>query len=194
MSFGHRVVTGYNELQIIVPDDLLETASNILQEGRYTPVPHGEQYLEYPQHPREGTSPFPLAINLWHRDIPNDDPYRLEPIPDFILLFPQSYFGLDVNSTERFQFLDAGVAELDPLNARILVPKYHTFLEGLVHFVVDPPLGLEEPHRKGRVESDQFLNRLLTTRMKDDVYAADSVFVTRRRREILEELQTEDAR
>ncbi|KAG6827860.1 hypothetical protein H0H92_010193 [Tricholoma furcatifolium] len=194
MKLGHGVRLGLNEQQIIVPNDLIETASNILQEHRYTPVPHAQRYLEPEGFPHAGTTPFPLAVHLWHRDIPNNDPYRLEPIPDFILLLPQSYFGLDVDSTERFQLLPAPIVELDPLNKKILIPKYHTFLEVLVHFLMDPPLGLEVPHMQGTVENGLFILRLLDSRLKWDIYDPDDAYANEVRRTVLDELQTEEAR
>ena len=46
------------------------------------------------------------------------------------------YYGLDVRTPERFQSL---VPPLPESNAKILVPKYHILLEGLVHFVMNPP-------------------------------------------------------
>ncbi|KAH0585822.1 hypothetical protein J132_05068 [Termitomyces sp. J132] len=138
---------------------------------------------------------FPQGIRLKHRDVPEDHPYKLEPIPTWILLLPQSYFGLSVGSTERFQTLELGPS-LSPLNAGILVPKYHTFLEGLVRFMMYQPTGDDVPHARGVLRHSVFFEYLLTYRVEygeneklpplGQMYPAEH--------QILEELKTEDAR
>ncbi|KAG5338919.1 hypothetical protein C0989_005606 [Termitomyces sp. Mn162] len=135
------------------------------------------------------------GIRLKHRDVPEDHPYKLEPIPTWILLLPQSYFGLSVGSTERFQTLELGPS-LSPLNAGILVPKYHTFLEGLVRFMMYQPTGDDVPHARGVLRHSVFFEYLLTYRVEygeneklpplGQMYPAEH--------QILEELKTEDAR
>ena len=92
-------------------------------------------------------------------DIPDDEPYKLEPLPGRILLLPQSYYALDVRDKHRFQSL---VPPLPLSNADILVPKFHTFLEGLVHFIMNPPqgAGVPERHYNGRLKHDIFIGYL----------------------------------
>ncbi|KAF9444930.1 hypothetical protein P691DRAFT_806414 [Macrolepiota fuliginosa MF-IS2] len=131
--------------EILVPDELLKTAAAVLKEGSYTSIPFTKEHLDlWP--PNDNKSYFPNGILLQHWDIPAHDPYILDPIPREILLLPQSYYGLDVRSKERFQSL---VPPLHASNADILVPKYHTCLEGLVTFIMNPPIGLEPIHLRG---------------------------------------------
>ncbi|KAI9062572.1 hypothetical protein FKP32DRAFT_1677103 [Trametes sanguinea] len=151
-------------------------------------------YVEQ-QGPRKGTSPFPHSIRLRHIDIPDEEPYKLEPLPGYILLLPQSYFGLNVDQKDRFVSL---VPPLPASNADILVPKYHSFLEGLVHFIMKPPTGLLNelrPHYKGRLKHDIFLGYLLSWRVR---YDYDVPLPTHEllpeEEKILAELQTDEAR
>ncbi|KAG6915331.1 hypothetical protein DXG01_012103 [Tephrocybe rancida] len=196
MLFVHNVSTSLNDQQIIVPDHLLEKASTVLQQGSYRREEPAWYHLEFGQAPHAGTCPFPKGIHHHHRDVPFDATYFLEPIPTRIILLPQSYYGLDARCTERFQILKPlSEANLDPLNAEILVPKHHTFLEGLVKFIVDPPHGLETPHINGKCFHDEFINNLVTFRvqyLEDELLTKEKIYPAER--EILQELQTEDAR
>jgi hypothetical protein len=98
-----------------------------------------------------------------------------------------------VRSRERFQSL---VPPLDASNADILAPKFHTFVEGLVAFNLNPPVPLETPHVKGRLENDTFIGYLMRYRVeyKDDGYTPPPQELLPEERVILSELQTEDAR
>ncbi|KAI1791232.1 hypothetical protein LXA43DRAFT_1094832 [Ganoderma leucocontextum] len=196
LNYVHRVPTYLFDQQILVPDELLESASSVLREGRYVTVPFTPPYTDY----RGGTggdSAFPGGILLKHPDVPDDDPDKpeLEPLPAYILLLPQSYFGLDVRSEERFQSL---VPPLDSDNADILVPKHHTFLEGLVAFNVSPPIPLHTPHARQRVRHDIFIGYLLRYRVKyeddPDGLVPPPEELHPEERVILSELQTEEAR
>ncbi|KAJ7468619.1 hypothetical protein FB451DRAFT_377659 [Mycena latifolia] len=189
LCYAHNVPTVLFDQQILVPDELLESAGAVLQEGRYVPAPPAWDYVEN-SGPRKGESPWPRSIRLQHLDIPEDDPYKLEPLPCHILLLPQLYFGLDVRSAERFQSF---VPFLDASNADILVPKYHTFLEGLVTYLIDPPTGLEVLHRTGRMNMMTFFDYLLDYRCcdrelrpKEGLRSIECA--------ILDELQMEEAR
>ena len=95
LCYVYRIATALFDQQILVPDDLLESATAVLQEGWYVPTVPAWDYLERRQ-PNKGLSPFPNSIHLRHLDIPDEQPYKLEPLPGYILLLPQSYFGLDV--------------------------------------------------------------------------------------------------
>lgn len=101
----------------------------------------------------------PMWVNLHTREAfssstSTGEPAKLEPLPRYFLLFPQSYFGLDVRSKQRFQSL---VPPLNPSNTDILVPKFHTFLEGLVAFNLNPPIPHETPHVKGWLMNEIFI-------------------------------------
>ncbi|KAG6867512.1 hypothetical protein C0995_004843, partial [Termitomyces sp. Mi166 len=151
--------------------------------------------LDFIPGPLFGTSPYPKGIRLKHRDVPEEEPYKLEPLPTWILLLPQSYFGLSVDSTERFQSLELG-PYLSPLNAGVLVPKYHTFLEGLIRFMMDPPTGLDVLHTCSSMKNKVFAEYLVTYRVE---YSEDAELPPQGQlypieHEILEELQTDEAR
>jgi hypothetical protein len=64
----------------VVPDELLESAAAVLQEGRYIPTGPDIDYAEA-LGPNAGSYPFPKYICIRHLDIPEDDPYMLEPPP-----------------------------------------------------------------------------------------------------------------
>ncbi|OJT05963.1 hypothetical protein TRAPUB_3150 [Trametes pubescens] len=194
LCYVYRVATALFDQQILVPDELLETASAILQEGRYVPTVPAWDYAEI-RPPNEGASPFPTSIRLRHLDIPDHDPYKLAPLPGYILLLPMSYFALDVRDKARFQSL---VPPLDPANSDILVPKYHTFLEGLVHFIMNPPTGLLDnprPHVMGKSKHDVFIGYLTSWRVFYDYDVALPLHeLLPEEQKILDELQTEEAR
>ncbi|KAG5719714.1 hypothetical protein E4T56_gene18499 [Termitomyces sp. T112] len=195
MRYAHRVPTCLFDQQILVPDHLLPEAAAVLQEGDYCPTGHSAFSLEDMPGPFFGTSPYPKGIRLKHRDVPEDHPYKLEPIPTWILLLPQSYFGFSVDSTERYQSLELGPS-LSPLNAGILVPKYHTFLEGLIRFMMDPPTGLDHPHNRALMKYKVFVEYLVTYRVEyreeEELPPLGQMYPIEH--EILEELQTNDAR
>ena len=147
LNYVHSVPTMLFDQQVLVPDDLLESASSALVKGPHSAVPFTPEYADYSD--ESGTdSSFPRGI-LHLLDPPhyNSNEYASQPL--YVLLLPQSYFGLDVRSKERFQSL---VPPLPPSNAGILAPKYHTFLEGLVAFNMHPPIPLEKSHVKQRAK------------------------------------------
>ncbi|RDX49479.1 hypothetical protein OH76DRAFT_1483138 [Lentinus brumalis] len=156
---------------ILVQDDCVDLAAAVLQEDAYIPAdaPAGSNFLQA-HGPLEGTSPWPRAIRIRHRDIPADDIFKLEPVPAFIILIPQSYYGLDVRAKEQFQSL---VPPLDASNAGILVPKYHTFLEGLVHYGLHPPFGLDVPHNQGLMWNDVYVSYLVQQKVQYDTDSDD---------------------
>ncbi|KAF8166003.1 hypothetical protein B0H34DRAFT_794316 [Crassisporium funariophilum] len=189
LSFVHSVPTQLFDQQILVPDELLEAAATILEEGKYkrTSTPK-LNYIEY-SGPHAGVYAFPRSIRLLHHDIPDpDDPYKLWPIPQHILLLPQSYYGLDARSeASRFQSL---VPPLDSSNAGILVPKYNTFLEGLVEINMNPPTG--HWHRMSKATHDIFIGYLTLYRVKPDLDLPEPAELRPVERDILSEIQTED--
>ncbi len=192
LNYVHNVPTSLFDQQILVPDELLESASSVLQEGPYFQVPFTPDYADF-SGPNVDKSAYPRGILLKHPGIPDDEPYKLDPLPGYILLLPQSYFGLDVQSKERFQSV---VPPLDPSNVHILAPKFHTLLEGLVAFNLDPPIPLETPHYRGRATHDIFIGYLLRYRVKyeDDGDTPPPKELLPEERVILDELRTEDAR
>ncbi|RDB30519.1 hypothetical protein Hypma_007273 [Hypsizygus marmoreus] len=187
LSFAHSVPTWLFDQQILVPDELLDAAAIILEQGKYkrTSTPN-RNFMEV-SGPHKGAYAFPRSIRLLHSDIPEDEPYKLEPIPQHILLLPQSYYGLDVRSTFRFQSL---VPPLDSSNAGILVPKYNTFLEGLVEIIVNPPTG--HWHRASKATHDIFIGYLTLYRIKPDLDLPEPPELRPIERDILSEIQTED--
>lgn len=88
LNYVHWVPTSLFDQQILVPDHLLESASAVLQEGKYSPVSFTSRYLELWDGPHSGKSMFPKGILLKHPDIPDDEPYKLDPLPGYILLLP----------------------------------------------------------------------------------------------------------
>ncbi|KAM5542895.1 hypothetical protein V8D89_003279 [Ganoderma adspersum] len=170
-----------------------EDALNYVHQGWYTSVPFSPEYADYADGGGNGgPTPFPRGILLKVLDLPDDDPNKLVPLPTYILLLPQSYFDLDVRSKERFDTL---VPPLPPSNANILVPKFHTFLEGLVAFNVNPPIPLATPHVKQRVKHDIYIGYLLRYRVQYEVDVMRPLGVLLpEERVILSELQTEEAR
>ncbi|THH03979.1 hypothetical protein EW146_g10302 [Bondarzewia mesenterica] len=189
LRFAHSVPTSLFDQQILVPDELLESAAAIIEEGRYNRVPSNGVYAEQFR-PHNGAAAFPKAIRLQHSDIPDHEPYKLFPLPGYILLLPQSYYGLDVRSAARFQSL---VPPLDASNAAILVPKYHTFLEGLVEIIMNSPAGYH--HITSKLKHDVFISYLLLYRVKDDPnmpVPSHGSELSSVERDILSEIQTED--
>ncbi|KAF8149942.1 hypothetical protein B0H34DRAFT_731808 [Crassisporium funariophilum] len=187
LSFAHSVPTLLFDQQILVPDELLDAAAIILEEGKYkrTSTPN-RKYIEH-HSPHKGAYAFPRSIRLLHPDIPDEDPYKFWPIPQHILLLPQSYYGLDARSASRFQSL---VPPLDSSNAGILVPKYNTFLEGLVEFIMNPPTGQWQGASK--LTHETFIGYLTLYRVKPDVDVAPPVELRPIERDILSEIQTEE--
>ena len=193
LCYVYRVATSLFDQQILVPDELLAAAAAVLQEGRYVPTDPAWDYAEI-YGPNKGRSPFPNSIRLRHLDIPDDEPYKLEPLPGYILLLPQSYFALDVKDKERFRTL---VPPLPVSNSDILVPNYHTFVAGLVHFIMNPPTGLDvpRPHAMGNSTHNIFLGYLTSWRVKYDTDVAPPIQqLFPEEEKILSELQTEEAR
>ena len=201
LNFVHRVPTGLFDLQILVPDECLERASSVLQEGPYFQAPFPKHYFDSIG-PHVNRSGYPKGIFLQHVDVRDSYPYNSFSLcPPYILLLPQSYFGFDVRDKERFQSLVPPL-DSDPSNEDILAPKYHTFLEGLVAFNLNPPIPLETQHGRTRVNHDIFIGYLLRYRIqwKDDYFdrgdddKPPGTELLPEERLVLDELQTEDAR
>lgn len=138
--------------------------------------------------PNKDVCVFPKGIYLQHADIPENNPYKLDPIPCFIPLPPQSYFGLDVRAGERFQSL---VPSLDSSNAGILVPKYHTFPEACVEVIMNPPVGFS--HWIPKNHQDHPIHSLLMRRTHTDPERVPFSQLSPVEVQIISELQTADA-
>lgn len=196
MYFFHSVGTKLFTQQILVPDDMLESAAAVLKDASYVPSEGAALPDFFDSHaaadgtyPTEERTAFPRGIRLRHHNISDHDgAFAVEPLPSHILLLPQSYFGLDVCSSERFQSM---VPPFDPSNSGILVPKYHTFLEGLIEFLVNPPTGFEKPHLSSFFTTSYFIQYLVSSRRKNDPPLRRLAPVEA---EILSEIQTDDAR
>jgi hypothetical protein len=176
LAFGHCVPTMLFDQQILVPDELLDAAAAVLEEGEYKRTSDLNRSYIAKGGWHKGEYAFPKSIRLRHTDVPDnfDSPLTLWPLPRHILLLPQSYFALDTRSESRFQSL---VPPLDASNAGILVPKYNTFLEGLVHALMYPPEG-----RRGSVSFHGIFIRYLVRYRRRGL----------RERAILSDIQTED--
>ncbi|KAF9484793.1 hypothetical protein BDN70DRAFT_55982 [Pholiota conissans] len=196
LNFAHSVPVSLNDQLILVPDEQLDAAADVLEkypESRYerTSAPNEDYYhftavavspppkgVKDPKTTSPYTYEFPRSIRLAHRDVPEDDPDKLYPLPRCILLLPQSYYALDTRSESRFQSL---VPPLDASNKGILVPKYHTLLEGLSHFMMYPPKDIPA------ISLHQYLiDNLLHARIND---LTNSQVVEK----ILSEIQDEDS-
>ncbi|KAF9484791.1 hypothetical protein BDN70DRAFT_55909 [Pholiota conissans] len=195
LNFAHSVPVLLRDQIILVPDELLDAAAAVLEnveESKYERTSAlNEDYNDFfpvaprprPKRPKVSDViftykyEFPRSIRLAHRDVPEDDPYKLYPLPRCILLLPQSYYALDARSASRFQSL---VPPLDTPNEGILIPKYSTFLEGLVHFMMHPPTELP-----ALILHQYLIGELLHVRIK---------FATTRRVEeqVMSEIQDDD--
>ncbi|KAI0337498.1 hypothetical protein BDW22DRAFT_873487 [Trametopsis cervina] len=184
LCYVYRVATVLFAQKILVPDELLQQAAAVLQEGRYVPTGPGRDFSD-----SQGVHAFPNYVRLRHLDIPEDAPYTLDPLPGHILLLPQSYYDLDVRAQDRFQSL---VPPLPISNKGILVPKFHTFIEALVHFVVNPPT--DRPNRKGRSMHTIFIGYLASWRVQYDASLTPPHMLLPEEQKILDELCTDEAR
>jgi hypothetical protein len=168
----------------------MSAAAAVLQEGSYRPARLRESWDEiYGRH--KGKAPLPDAIRLKHTDIPDDHPYKLYPLPQHILLLPQSYYGLDHRSEKRFQSL---VPPLPPSNREIQVPKWHTFMEGLAHATFWPPTGYF--HTRAHGLNMIFVEYLLLYRVEyndDDQRHAEGPLHAEERK-IVSEMTTEEGK
>ncbi|KAF8959206.1 hypothetical protein BDZ97DRAFT_2044009 [Flammula alnicola] len=154
--------------QILVPDDLVESAATLLEQKEFRRVQMSRFSMENPfDEANPGAAAFPDAIRLQHADISDSTgPYGRSPLPGCVLLIPQSYYDVDFRSTSRFQLLDEEVIQLDALNGKILVPKFHTFLEAVVYIIFNPPTGFQ--HQTSLSEHEIWLERILRYRVKED--------------------------
>ncbi|KAI0666500.1 hypothetical protein C8Q78DRAFT_1072427 [Trametes maxima] len=170
LCYVYSVATALFDQQIIIPDDLRAVNS-------YIPTTPAPDYAEC-YGPNKGSSPFPGSIRLCHLDIPESDPYRLDPIP----------------AKGRFQSL---LPPLHSSNADILIPKYHTFLEGLTHFIMNPPTGLLDvpvPHIIGKMKHNIFIGYLISWRVRyDPEVELPTHQLLPEEGKILDELQTDEA-
>lgn len=186
LNYALRVPTNLFDQQIIVPDESMSAAAAILQEGKYRPARLRETWSEWFQPDK---LPLPDAVRLKHVDIPDGHPHKLYPLPQHILLLPQSYYGLDHHSEARFQSL---VPPLPPSNREIRVPKWHTFMEGLAHATFWPPTGYF--HKRAHLLNMIFVEYLLLYRVeyneKDSRYSAGPLHPEERR--IVSEMTTEE--
>jgi hypothetical protein len=184
--FAHAVPIALDifDQQILVPDELLDKAADILEEGKYkrTPEPqsHRNYFARFGPDRRDLDYAFPNSIRLQHVDIPDsEDLNKLWPFPQHILLLPQSYYGLSSRSVSRFQSL---APPSDSSNAAaMLLPKFNTFLEGLVHFLMHPPSG--RPSQDSARFHSIFIHYLTVYRSK---------LVPDVKEDIVSQIQTED--
>ncbi|KAK7052545.1 hypothetical protein R3P38DRAFT_3344377 [Favolaschia claudopus] len=195
LRFVHRVATGLFDQQILVPDDLLVSAASVLQNECWVRSAHnpGDLAMERWEPGRGGTVPWPKAIRLAHKDLPPEDmvepTYIMDPLPSHVLLLPQSYYGIDLRNHGRR--LRSMVPPLPASNAGILVPEFHTFLEGLIHFLIHPPV----LHQGGMMKHTIHLRYLCSWRVQYDPrnQPAPGELLPEEEK-ILDELETEDAR
>ncbi|KAK7050329.1 hypothetical protein R3P38DRAFT_2863474 [Favolaschia claudopus] len=195
LQYVHRVATGLFDQQILVPDDLLDYAASALQNecwvrSAYNPLDLAREEWEPGC---GGTVAWPKAIRLAHRDVPPElmlkSTHVVDPLPSHVLLLPQSYYGIDLRNYGRR--LRSMVPPLPPSNEGILVPEFHTFLEGLIHFLIHPPA----PHRKGMMRHTIYLGYLCSWRVQDDPRNLPVPGeLLPEEQKILGELETEDAR
>ncbi|KAF8643059.1 hypothetical protein AX16_009227 [Volvariella volvacea WC 439] len=190
LRFAHNVPTYLFDQHILVPDDAMPEASSIVEGlGKYEKAPFTEFYLEFPEGSHPGAPAYPGGIFFTHSDIPQSDRYKLYPTPRNILLIPQSYYDMNILSTSRFQTLHE-LTPFDPLNEKILIPKYHTFLEGLVHATMYPPTGYL--HYALQDRHNTYISYLLLYRIQPPEARTRSGPLLPVEKEILSEIQTED--
>ncbi|KAK7052533.1 hypothetical protein R3P38DRAFT_3172835 [Favolaschia claudopus] len=195
LRFVYRVATGLFDQQILVPDDLLDSAASVLQNECWVPSSHnpGDLAMERWEPGRGGTVPWPKAIRLAHKDLSPEDmvepTYIMDPLPSHVLLLPQSYYGIDLRNHGRR--LRSMVPPLPASNAGILVPEFHTFLEGLIHFLIHPPV----LHQGGMMKHTIHLRYLCSWRVQYEPrnQPAPGELLPEEEK-ILDELETEDAR
>ncbi|KAK7052527.1 hypothetical protein R3P38DRAFT_3172830 [Favolaschia claudopus] len=180
LRFVHSVAT----------DDLLDSAANVLQKECWVRSPHNRHSLERRD---KKTVPWPKAIRLAHRDVPPElmleSAHVVDPLPSHVLLLPQSYYGIDLRNYGRR--LRSMVPPLPASNAGILVPEFHTFVEGLVHFLIHPPVR----HSGGSLTHTIYIGYLDSWRVKYDPRNRPVPGeLLPEEEKILGELETEDAR
>ncbi|KAF9484788.1 hypothetical protein BDN70DRAFT_928039 [Pholiota conissans] len=122
-----------DDLHILVPDNLLESSAAILvEDGSYDRTSiRCYKHVEHLPGPDKGEYEFPRSIRLVNSKIS-----CVNESPSHILIIPQSYYGLDAESHNRFQSL---VPPMDPSYNGIRIPKFNTILEGFAHFALYPP-------------------------------------------------------
>ncbi|KAH6910825.1 hypothetical protein BKA70DRAFT_94474 [Coprinopsis sp. MPI-PUGE-AT-0042] len=164
------------EQEIIVPDDTINDTCQILEQAGYIFRPPCAEYLKGLEEINV-PNPFPNTLSFKHPSFLNDCK-GIGAAPRDVKVHPQSYFGVDIRTEQenpnRFALLPA------ILDERILVPDYHTLLEGLVHYLMNPPSGgIVNIYTRGQMidlilsvrellgdQEDQVLKRLTTDEAK----------------------------
>ncbi|KAK6992859.1 hypothetical protein R3P38DRAFT_132477 [Favolaschia claudopus] len=195
LRYVHRVATALFDQQILVPDDLLDSAASVLLNECWVRSPHNrlDLAMERREPGRGGTVAWPKAIRLAHRDVPpelmTESTHVVDPLPSHVLLLPQFYYGIDLRNHGRR--LRSIVPPLPPSNAGILVPEFHTFVEGLVHFLLHPPAR----HVESLIKHTIYLGYLCSWRVQYDPRNQPVPGeLLPEEQKILGELETEDAR
>ncbi|THH27730.1 hypothetical protein EUX98_g6455 [Antrodiella citrinella] len=145
-AFNCNVSAARLDQHILVPDDRLYTAVACIREHfpqYYPTTDFNPDYAEIDWRPLAGINPLPCAVRLKH----------------------SSYYGLDVRESDQFQPLDLE-PPFDALNAGILVPKYGTFIEGLVEIYMSPPTGSDPAHGQGATKHRTMLDELFDCRIQ----------------------------
>ncbi|KAF9484775.1 hypothetical protein BDN70DRAFT_872021 [Pholiota conissans] len=182
LKFAHNVTPiCYSDLHILVPDTLLDSAgATLVDDGTYdrTTIP-SEKYVELFGELNAGEYAFPRSVRLVHRTVPCRWAEYSE-VPRHILLVPESYYGFEVQS--HIGEFKSFCPPLDLAAYRdVLVPEFHTMLEGLVHFSMYPPTG----HEHCLFSDNEFITGLLEARMRGR--KREEV-----QQEIMDEIETED--
>ncbi|KAF9484776.1 hypothetical protein BDN70DRAFT_872022 [Pholiota conissans] len=180
LSYAHNVLHAPSDQEILVPDTLLDAAAlSLTQDEKYEITTEPCKDYVAKCLPHQGEFAFPRNIRLVNTSISAEDHLKFI-APRHILLLPQSYYGLDTQSSSRFQSLVPPL-RLYPANKDILVPKYHTMLEGLVHFCIYPPTGHYYQYPRQEYLIRQLIDKRWQNRLQMEVA-----------REILSEITTED--
>ncbi len=151
LNFAHFVPTVLFMMQIIVPDEEIDAACDILTlrlPYERKPTPHPD-WMEYKYIDIDQPSCFPQAALLeW--PAPTPDGITGEEVALHIVIHPQSYFSFDVGDPSRSLTL---VPPLSLDNTGVRFPTLNAFIDSLSDTMLDPPLGYRHWKLTTRLQS-----------------------------------------
>ncbi|KAH6869353.1 hypothetical protein BKA70DRAFT_1578794 [Coprinopsis sp. MPI-PUGE-AT-0042] len=139
------------EQDIIVPDADLDIVSQRLQQEGFI-LDHNDAVFHQMagRHLAPDSYPTSVVLEYPHPNVPH-------PIPKRLNIHPQSCFGFDLHK-EKHRF-----RSVSPKHNEILIPRYHTFLEGIIHYLMnhDPRWSGGVFHLKENTLADLMLELLM---------------------------------
>ncbi|KAK7060582.1 hypothetical protein VNI00_001348 [Paramarasmius palmivorus] len=156
LSFVHFVPTGLFTFQILVPDELLEHATDTITSTlpcyRRAPVPEGYQHwvelrIFNPLQP----PCFPNAIPLVTSDNQN--------VPEHIIVHPASFWSFNMHDLSKTTALSPAYHSDD---STIRFPALHAFIDSMITTILEPPGGLHMRSKTLETRLRTFLGYLFT--------------------------------